>query len=46
MITVHPPPNDGQRYVFVYDHDTDQPRWLGLGGFGLSYGNNCGGGLQ
>lgn len=41
-----PPPNDdGQRYVLIYDFTQTRPAWHGLGGFGLSYGSNYGGGL-
>jgi hypothetical protein len=41
-VTVHPPPNDGQRYILMWDFDTDAPRWQGGGGFGTTYGDHFG----
>lgn len=43
MAWLPPPPNDGQRYVLTYDFPQTRPAWIGLGGFGVSWGNSYGG---
>ena len=43
MVWLAPPPDDGPRYVLMYDFTQTRPAWNGLGGFGLSYGNQFGG---
>ena len=43
MAWLAPPPDDGQRYLLMYDFTQTRPAWNGLGGLGLSYGNQfCG----